>query len=716
MRCEECGIVIPYNKAPDLKVCAICRVPLTPDVRDIFDFGKFDLVKEKRDSQITLAKDIERVLREEKGTLLAEGGTGIGKSFAYLIPALIRNDKRVVIATAKKTLQDQLFDKDLPYLVKGMEVDRKYTIYKGKGNYACWRLQKEVPDHDRKRYLDFIMQARVNRRPADIAKWSGERPKWWSRVDIGNCVMGKNCPHINECKPRPQDASVIVTNHHLAALDMKLGIGTLLGPYNLLIVDEAHQAPEAFRSVHTSAVTFKGLDILRNLFVNNEHLRELVNDSGATTAVTVVEMLDNIVEAYLAYHTKMADATDNIGVVDLNYAQQHNADLLIHTELFHTTMNKIYDAAQHMINDSSEGYSEEFETVASRSQDELFSLTRKIKQLHSRSGNVLEFLYQINSSQLSAGQAANTYLLTRNSDGLKIEPVKIGPIIGPNIRTINHKLIVSATLAMGKDFSHTVEDFGLDREQDVVEEKIYPSAFDLSKQAVLYLPRHIPVPARINQPERPDWISAISREIVQLARLTNGDAFVLFSARADMQDVIAKTEHALHSHGLHLVVQDGEATATQNDYMEHDRSVLYGLKSFWEGVDIAGDKLKLVIIPKLPFPNPKDPLVSELSKHAGDSAFFQVMIPKMTADMRQGVGRLIRTQKDRGFVAILDSRVWTGTGNADKHATRMREIDADPNKKRKGYGRQLLNALGYKSITDDFTILESFVKKFFNTP
>ncbi len=718
MRCTDCGIIIPFNKAPDLANCSICGVRFTPDARDILEHGKFGITKEVRPTQVAMARDIEEVFRQDHGTLIGEGGTGIGKSFAYLIPALLADGKRVIISTAKKTLQDQL-SRDIPMLIKKMGIQNiKFGVYKGKSNYACWKLAQEVPLNDRSKFNNFVDKARRENRPADITHWKGSVPFWWSKISIDNCAIGNRCAHFKECRPHPKNYHIVVTNHHLMAIDLKALPGTLFGPYNTLIIDEAHQAPEAFRSAYSRAITFKSLKRLQSALKMDDHLRGVVDDSGITSAAALVSGLDALVTSFGDLHSKAAQTTGGGQIVDVRRIEAPLNDFQTQADTYAGGLFLLLEDINRSYNDSHEDPDRE------DSPEKLFAMLSRATRLHKRVASLVEFANDLTSRIKKQNESATLEFLTTCDDtGLHLQPLDIGKLIANPIGTVKHKIIMSATLAMGKDFEFSKQRFGLTDDlkakHEVITEKIYPSPFDMAKQAVLYIPRHLPLPAHAGQPtERIKWIKALSTEIAQLLGATRGDAFVLFSARADMQAVIEELgpEH-WDDAGLTLVEQEGEATATLNRFLDTPNSVLFGLKSFWEGVDVPGDKLKLVIIPKLPFPNPKDPLISALSEQAGNSSFMQVMVPHMFFDMKQGVGRLIRTQSDKGFVAILDPRVWTGTGNRTNHLKRMENIESQhpTRRKRLGYGKKLLDALGFTQVTDDFTIVQTWVKKFFNT-
>lgn len=719
MYCENCRVRIPFDKAPELTECAMCGRPLKADVRDVFVCGKFGIIEEKRDSQISMALEIEKFLTRKKGIFLIEGGTGIGKSFAYLIPALLSEGKRVVISTAKKTLQDQLATKDVPLLVKKMGLDKlKYGLYKGKSNYACWKLSREVPNQDRKRFDRFIEQARGNGKPADLANWKGVVPYWWSKISIDNCVLGKNCPHIATCRPHPQADNLIITNHHLTAIDMKTVPGMLFGSYNLLVLDEAHQVKDAFRSVNSRAVTHRGLEIIKNMVANDEHLRSMVDDSGIISARALTEELGELTSLFKGVHETAYSKADTGGSFNSDEIAKPLVTMSSHAETVASHVFLVMGALNRAYTSTIDGGRD---SHGDASADELMALMGRTNRLHKKLTDISAFVVDLarTTQDVGATNIGNPNVLTTcDPKGIYLRPVETGPIIGPKLDMIDHTMALSATLAMGHDFSYVKRDLGLleIKNADLVTEQIYASPFNLDKQAALYAPRHLPLPAHAGMPEeRHEWLKAVTTEIAQLISATRGDCFVLFSAKRDMRDILDELGSFFWDDAkLHLVLHEGEATSTLDEYKRVPSAVLFGQKSFWEGVDIPGDKLKLIIIPKLPFPSPVDPLIKALNAKRGANAFFEVSIPPMIFDMKQGVGRLIRTQSDKGCVAILDVRIWTGTGDRLKHRRKMELIEADPNRTRMGYGKTLLDALGFTKITDDFTIFQKFVKKFFN--
>jgi ATP-dependent DNA helicase DinG len=670
-----------------------------------------------------MAADIENLMQKTEGTLLAEGGTGLGKSYAYTIPALAhiielrQRDKpsdpdnfRVVIATAKKSLQAQLYN-DMPRICDTLGISRtaeNIVLYKGQNNYACWKLATAVPEHERVAFNSFIGNASNAGRPADIADWPGPRPIWWDAVSLENCPLGPGCEHYRECRPRVKDATIIITNQHLLGLDLTLfQPGWLLGPYTFLIVDEAHHLTKALRDLLSSTLRIESLTKASRNLQSDPHLQNLIVEigGGRLSATKLAEGIDEA-SKYVRELISTANAASD---------QTHR----YRAETFVTSFESCHDLIDTAL------------TSLIPIHDELLKNYGIVKSLGVQdehdAGYYLAMLNKF-SRILKPLTTAKTFVEkhldpktiqkyitvahdTPDDTSLHMTPINVGPVIGPILEQIKHKVFVSATLSLNGDFSYFKEDLGL----HTAEGNVYKSPFDTDKSVALYLPPwDMPLPAHGEAPERKEWIAAISEEIRQLCNLTQGGVFVLFSAEKDMSDVETYLGPALLDDGLDLFVQRGEVTQLIDNFRATSRGVLFGLKSIWEGVDIVGDQLRCVIIPKLPFPNPNDPVIasrSELVTAEGDNAFARVSLPAMFTDMRQGTGRLIRSATDKGIIAILDVRVWTGS--LKDHDKRLARVKADPQHKRLGYGKELLDILGFTTLTNDFTRLGRWYKKTF---
>jgi ATP-dependent DNA helicase DinG len=687
----------------------------------VLEYNCFGLVKEVRTEQVRMATDIELLLLKDEGTLLAEGGTGLGKSYAYTVPALahiieLANTSgkstemfRTVIATAKKTLQSQLFS-DLPKLCEtlGVPSSVKVVLYKGLNNYACWKLAASVPEHERVAFNAFIETASKEGHPADITDWPGARPMWWDAVNLENCPLGVGCEHYRDCRPRVKDANIIITNQHLLGLDLSLfQPGWLFGPYNLLVVDEAHHLAKALRDLLSSTLRPEAVAKASKHLLGDPRLQDLILEigGGRLSASLLGNGIDSAYKSLLGLTqitANAADLTHRYRAQDF-LPQFEDCHRLLDSAL--TSLIPIHDelVKNHGIvkslgvhDDHDAGYYLAMLNRFNRVTKPLIS-AKTFLEKHIDPETVQQY---ITVSSVAADDVS-----------LYMTPINIGPIMGPILEQLKHKVFVSATLSLSGDFTYFKDDLGLNN----AEGHVYGSPFDIARNVALYLPPwDMPQPAHGFSPERLLWISRISEEIRQLCNLTKGGVFVLFSATKDMDEVENHIGPVLRADGLELIVQRGEVTQHINSFRQIPNGVLFGLKSVWEGIDIVGDQLRCVIIPKLPFPNPNDPVIasrSELATAQGDNAFARVSLPAMFTDMRQGTGRLIRSATDKGIIAILDIRAWTG-GSKD-HDKRLKRVIADPDHKRLGYGKDLLDILGFTTLTNDFTRLGRWYMKTF---
>lgn len=759
MICKDCGIVLPWDGAKDITNCTICRKPFSTTVDDVFRDGKFKICKEKRDGQYRLALDIEHAISNNE-ILLAEGGTGIGKSFGYLVPSIL-SGKRTVIATAKKTLQQQLFDKDLPFLREAMpykpapetydfrevgdqllaletldkETNDKFNFVniKGKTNYLCHGLIASAIDKLRPRRPE--LRARL-----DVIAQGVKYPRCWvERADFPELadqfadLSLENCPNPAsckiKCKPRARDYNIIVTNHHVLAYQLRYG-ERILGKFEVLIVDEAHHFEDAVRSAYTDTVGINFLKKSLRILKDDSDLRGVIEDAVGTSPEGLIHDMKGLQNQL----TELADAAreymdSNSKVIDQDRLRSRVMPLL---ELFTNDLTRTHGVIESFAYRMSN-----FKTGEYTAEHLYFNMS-KLKKMSLR----VDSLLQLNNQLKSPDPDKQFVLLYEDRVGepqLIRTPIEIGPLVQAALEKIPVKIFVSATLAVNKKFDYFKKRTGLDLpplprvivqsrvtgaqgttpgdKYDIVE-NFYESPFDYKKQALLYTPHHVyadPIPNPSDQANHDKWLNSISLEILRLCRFSGGDAFVLFTARTDLRDVRAKTEGQFEQYGLNLLAQQEEGVEELlQKYRDTPKSVLFGLKSFWEGIDVVGEKLRLVIIPKLPFPNQSDAVIKEMVKRAGKSWFHDVFVPKMIFDLRQGTGRLIRSMTDKGVIAILDTRIWTSSSNPETHANNWAKLESKIAGKRPyspaGYGKMVVSSLGFDSVVDDFNRAVNFLK------
>jgi ATP-dependent DNA helicase DinG len=737
MYCPDCEIRIPFNKAPELTECTLCGNPMRSTVQDLLEFGQYGVAKEIRPTQIEMGTDIEEALEAEQHQIFfAEGGTGIGKSFAYLVPALLMQDKRVVISTAKKNLQRQLYTKDVPFLRDSMGIDFDVCLYKGARNYACWKMTGEVPPQERKKFKRFIDAARNKGEPADLSDWEGEAPYWWDSISVKTCVDKTACPHHLHCRPHPKKAQVVIVNHYLLAIDISKGPGSLIGPYDILIIDEAHQAAEAFRSCYSQQLRHDAGDVLVNSLRNKTDVQTLI-DHGTNGVLNSkrVERGFHKIQSILSriYSEASLLADEKTGILKGKLLYDPLSELAVVAKDVGTRMYRGKHEAHRLYKSGS------FADGTVLPEDQVPILIGKLQYMASRVLYMCDFAASMGQfthvhSNLNAQETKEetfhiyndeNYICTLNEAGIVLQPIEIGKLVGPQLSKVPKKVVISATLAIDEDFSHVRKELGLDHlgdpwHQPKVTEKIYPSPFNMKKQARLYIPRHLPIPPTVGSYEHRAWIHAIATESSRLIEMMGGDAFILFSATTDMHAIrdMFVDGKMLSNLGIPLLVQgdDGDAGKVEQLFRDTPNSVLLGLKSFWEGVDVPGEKLRLVIIPKIPFPVPADPVIKSLSDRA-ENSFYEVFMPRMLFDLKQGAGRLIRTKQDYGVVAILDPRIWSGYGirKIEQHNHYMETLEHSPPLQRRprngGYGKEIIDTLGFPLYQDSFTKIQTFVNR-----
>jgi len=733
MRCPACNFEVPYRaEGRNLENCPVCpNVRLVPTSNDVLEHRYKDVVREVRPTQVALARAIDDAfISDANYTVMVEGGTGIGKSFSYLLPSLLGTTKRVVIATAKKTLQDQLVNKDLPYLVEKLGVDAKFCVLKGKGNYACPLLLSAggAP----KSAIPKLKMLQKKNKYIQRDDWEGEEPVWWGHISAENCPYPKNCPIHRRCRPEPKRYDIIVTNHHYLALSLLYEHVTVGGDFKTLIVDEAHQLLKAIRSMISLSIGPKRIErLIRNL-VNAGPLHEVIAILGLTPKHELWEKnLKPLHKEIVKYHTFLSN-NHKEGIRAYTAEYPRSAELKNAIKGLQDTyedLSKCLDS----YNRASENAPLDFDPD-DVSPEEVMAGLSQLNRYTQQCSKILDTLYLIppKAKMFHKPKDRDNWIISTDENDIHAKPIDIVPYFATTLANIDTKVFVSATLSVAKDFSYMRRSLGIERAEELLkqdEEKkdvktiykefIFDSPFNYKKQALLYAPFWSEIPKTTNDEARPEWIANISKEIEQLCILSHGRAFVLFSATTDMHETYEVVTPRLNAHGLTILMQGEEGNShLLAQFRGNPNTVLFGLESFWEGIDISGDSLQMVIIPKLPFPNPMDPVIRAESELA-DNAFYDIFIPRMIFTLKQGVGRLIRTQQDKGYVAILDPRVWSGTKQITRHQTKVRLTEerykATKRLHPSGYGAQILKALGFPIILPYYALVEKYAPRYLNT-
>lgn len=705
----DCGVYrltydVEYDadKDPNKMPCTFCGELLSKTGTDILEIGVGNLVKERRPAQLEYANTIDMQFAEPRSVTFIEGGTGVGKSYAYIIPVVLELLKdrtaRAIIVTSNKALQKQL-TRDFPKILAALGADDEdvvsYALLKGRNNYACPELRKEVPDNY-KGHFDAFLEKYMGK-PADLDNWPAHiESKWWGKVSTDNCPKPGVCKY--DCYGKDaRKARIIITNYHYFGAFLRfpgiLDDGHGKRAFKFLVMDEAHQAVTSLRSAFQATISpgYLGgisselqrtdLTYLTPLIDIKELYRFLAGelDTLATNLKERLEVANSVGRPSFGdgpVETYNSDHKYNFAPVVLTEIQKYVEELGVDEQLTANISRVLTVLANIEITEKIFDENPLGCTIRAR-------LINKLKRLHS-------FLIEARTEDFYATKTA-----ALDPRGLSLIPVDIGTLIRPALnKQFKHIVVTSATLAQnGNDFSYMRASLGYNRLEDDVVEKVVGSPFDYRKAARLYIPRMDTIPAKGGFFE---WYDDIANEIVALATASVGDGFVLFSSAKDLREVANRTRRCLEEAGIPVLTQsDGiTADALTKQYHQTPNAMLYGLKSFWEGVDIQGSKLRLVIIPKLPFPVPDDPIIRALSARSGSNSFMEVSVPIMLESLRQGAGRLIRSKTDMGVIAILDSRFWTGTSNLVRHKAHMKNINFQQEKSPMGYGVKIYRSLG----------------------
>jgi len=592
-----------------------------------------------RPQQLAMAEAVARTIGA-RGQLVAEAGTGTGKTFAYLVPALLYGGK-VIISTGTKTLQDQLFERDLPLVRDALSVPVTIALLKGRANYVCLhyleRTAREgrLPSRDDARHLPKIVAfARASERGdrAELADVPDNASIWPLVTSTRDNCLGSNCGHYKDCfvmKARKDalDADVVVVNHHLFFADVMLrdeGVAELLPACNTVILDEAHQLPD-------TATLFFGEQTAAG------QLAELARDAevaARTTARDVPQLPDAAAELQPALRKLRLAAGELPG--------KYPRDVMLAKPEFAAALDGLAATLDRLAT--------ELGHFAERSED--------LASTASRADDAARRLARWRGGEVPAGPDDETWIrwvdVTPNSFQLHASPLSVARIFRKQVEdSARAWVFTSATLAVGTDFSHYTTALGL----DTAETGYWESPFDYSAQAVLYVPRDLPAP---NTPEHTD---AVIDAALPVLKASGGRAFLLFTTLRALNHARDRLADAFARDGLDfplLVQGEGSKTELLERFRRLGNAVLLGSASFWEGVDVAGDALSVVVIDKLPFAPPDDPLLAarlDKLKADGGNPFRDWQLPQAAISLKQGAGRLIRTETDRGVLMICDPRL-----------------------------------------------------------
>lgn len=578
--------------------------------------------------QQKMAEAVEEAIADRQ-MLIAEAGTGTGKTFAYLVPALT-SGKRVIISTGTKTLQDQLFHRDLPQVRGVLGARLSAALLKGRANYLCLhrldqaRQEGRYASRDQVAQLQAIHAWSARTRAGDRAELADvpEDSPLWPRVTstTENC-LGTDCPMFNDCfvvkaRRAAQEADIVVVNHHLLFADLAIkqeGFGEILPGAHAFILDEAHQIPELagqFFSVSLSA----------------RQLTELANDALAECAGIggALAVLQPLVDALTIAVKRVRLALDRFPAKGAFTLVEHDAEV---------------DKELAALREALTGLSEVLSKHAERSRG-LASVCERAETQVARYAEVCDS---------AARDSVHWYELSAHGFSLHATPLDLSQPLRA-LRAQSHAawIFTSATLSVAGRFEHFARQLGLD---DPVTLSLQ-SPFDYARQALAYLPPGLPDPAM------PDYVERVIDAVLPVLKASRGRAFLLFTSHRALR----RAAEILPQRAAFPLFVQGTAPRHRllTDFRASGNGVLLGAASFWEGVDVVGEALSVVVIDKLPFAAPDDPvLVARLEalREAGGNPFTDWQIPAAVIALKQGAGRLIRDMHDRGVLVLCDPRL-----------------------------------------------------------
>ncbi|MBC7803903.1 MAG: ATP-dependent DNA helicase [Candidatus Parcubacteria bacterium] len=611
-----------------------------------------------RAQQIEMAQAILDAV--QSGSMLAvEAGTGTGKTFAYLVPALLAGGK-VIISTGTKTLQNQLYDRDLPAVREALASGATSALLKGRANYVClYRLEntrnegflESREDAARLRSIVHFAATTITGDRADCAEVPENAPVWQHATSTRENCLGQDCPKYKECfvmraRKNALAADVVVVNHHLFFADVALrdeGISELLPSCNTVIFDEAHQLPETARLFFGETVSTSQL-----IELARDARMELRAAGGASPELErIASKLDKA-----ARDLRLCFAREG---VRLGWAQALSAV-------------PGFGDALHSLVHALEAVRKPLGEQAERSEG-LGACARRAAGASALLARICE-----------SGPANEVRWVEVFGQSLQLH---ITPLIPAELfrkQMLDHPrawIFTSATLAMAEDFSHFKKELGIEE----AAARAWPSPFDFERQALLYSPRGLPL-----DPNDPAYIDAVVEAALPVLRASRGRAFLLFTSHRSL-----RRAHELLKDRIEyplLVQGSGSRSELLVRFRALGNAVLLGAASFWEGVDVRGDALSVVLIDKLPFAPPDDPVLAariESLRAEGGNPFMEYQLPQAVLQLKQGVGRLIRDEDDRGVLVLCDPRLRT-----------------------KGYGRTIRASLPPMKQTRELADVEAF--------
>jgi ATP-dependent DNA helicase DinG len=641
-------------------------------VEEIFGNGgliaKHHKEYEYRAGQIKMAEAVLRAF-EEKKHLIVEAGTGTGKTLAYLVPAIaaaLATKQRVIISTGTKNLQEQLMEKDIPFLQKVMPKKFTAAYMKGRSNYGClYKIKKaeNQPILDGLDELDYFDEVRHWSRETETGDRAElvnlpENISFWSRINAkSESCLGQKCPDFEPCfitrmRQRADEADIVIVNHHLFFADLNVRgnqYGKVLPDYGAVIFDEAHL-------IEDIAADYFGFQV--SSFQIDELVRDAdslpITDAMATRDLTKLgAKIIGLADQFWIRFTQTRNQDGRFPLVPNAFAEKNPKG-----EMEATPLGEAYVALEDAL--------ERLATAVDVHAEKLTEAENLLKRIRQTCFD-LEFI-------VTQTEKNYVYWLEKRGRGmfLRASPIDVSALLQEKLFEKTETVVLtSATLSANGKFDFIKDRLGLEPEK--TESLQAPSAFNYEKQAIIYIPKAMP------DPRAPEYNQMAAAEIVKILGISQGHAFVLCTSNFSMNTLYELVSMRVN---YPCLVQGSMSKAGLLDrFRKTSNAVLFATSSFWQGVDVRGEQLSCVIIDKLPFAVPSDPVVAARTRfidESGGKSFFDYSVPQAVITLKQGIGRLIRSKTDKGVIALLDTRLRT-----------------------KSYGRDFLNSLPRMRITSE---------------
>ncbi len=633
-------------------------------------FAKFLGDYEHREGQIKMAEAVLRAF-EEKRHLIVEAGTGTGKTLAYLVPAVaaaLGKNKRIIISTGTKNLQEQLMEKDIPFLQKVLPKKFTAAYMKGRSNYGCLYKIKKAESQpildglDELNHFDEVRHWARETETGDRAELVNlpENISFWSRINAkSETCLGQKCPDFEPCfitkmRQRAEEADILIVNHHLFFADLNVRgnqYGKVLPDYGAVIFDEAHL-------IEDIAADYFGFQV--SSFQIDELVRDAdslpITDGSVVRDITkLCAKIIGLADQFWIRFTQVRGGQDGRFPLQPNAFAHKNKS----GEFEATPLGEAYFALDQSLERLETGVD-----VYAEKMPEAESLLKRVRQTRFD----LDFVCKQSEKNY-------VYWLEKRGRGmfLRASPIDVSSLLQDKLFDKTETVILtSATLSSNGKFDFIKDRLGLD-DPKKTETLLAPTAFDYQKQAIIYIPKAMP------DPRAPEFNQVAANEIIKLINITKGHAFVLCTSNYSMNALYEAVSMRVNFPCLL------QGSMSKNGLLERFKStknaVLFATSSFWQGVDVRGEQLSCVIIDKLPFAVPSDPIVAARTKFIdenGGKSFFDYSVPQAVISLKQGIGRLIRSKTDKGVIALLDTRLRT-----------------------KSYGKDFLNSLPKTKITSE---------------